>query len=60
MEKCKECAEMQEQINVITTILEKLTKMVKDNRDFIGKNAELARKTSDILKTMTDLVTTDK
>tara|TARA_Y100000034_G_scaffold128607_1_gene183538 strand:- start:789 stop:971 length:183 start_codon:yes stop_codon:yes gene_type:complete len=60
MEKCKECAEMQEQINVVTTILEKLTKMVKDNREFIGNNAETIKKTAGLLKTMTNLVTTDK
>jgi len=56
MEKCKECAEMQEQINVITTILEKLTKMVKDNREFIGDNAKTIKKIAGLLKTITDVV----
>ena len=56
MEECKKCAEMQEQINVITTILEKLTKMVKDNREFIGDNAKTIKKIAGLLKTITDVV----
>ena len=60
MEKYKEYIKMQEQINVITDILAKLTKMVKDNRKFIGNNADLAKKTAEVLKTMTDLVTINK
>ena len=34
--------------------------MVKDNREFIEKNADLAKKTAEVLKTMTDLVTMNK
>tara|TARA_R100001244_G_scaffold88234_1_gene67264 strand:- start:299 stop:481 length:183 start_codon:yes stop_codon:yes gene_type:complete len=60
MEKCKECIEMQEQISVMTDVLEKLTKMVKDNREWIAKNAELAKKTADILTTMAALVAVKK
>ena len=44
----------QDQINEVANILEKLTEMVKDNREFIGKNAKLIKELIITVKILAD------
>ena len=47
-----ELVEIHKQIGELSDIVKKLTQMVKDNRIFIEKNAELGKKMVDVLETL--------